>query len=273
MPPFVSTKRDRSESPAQNSPPAKKKAVAKRKPTQKQEKKTLFDAADELGKKQGSSEKAKKFLEGLNDDDESSLSEADSDEFEDDDEDDEDEMDWQDAFQQQGDSASTPAAASAVEPEIEDISARVTVDGTYVPEITVSGAKKGPSKRERMVRLQTHCLHVQYLMWHNTVRNSWLNDNEVQKTLVDGLPDGVRREVTRWRESMGMLTKEERKKGQRYSQRTRLELQRFSSRTRRARSQSWRSSPPATQDLDSILAKALCSDCAWTSQRGIQTTA
>ena len=83
MPPFVSTKRDRSESPAQNSPPAKKNAVAKRKPTQKQEKKTLFDAADELGKKQGSSEKAEKFLEGLNDDDESSLSEADSDEFED----------------------------------------------------------------------------------------------------------------------------------------------------------------------------------------------
>ncbi|KAM0697826.1 hypothetical protein Q7P36_002680 [Cladosporium allicinum] len=225
MPPFVSTKRDRSESPAQNSPPAKKKAIAKRKPTQKQEKKTLFDAADELGKKQGSSEKAKKFLEGLNDDDESSLSEADSDEFEDvpavkrrkttagdsedEDEDDEDEMNWQDAFQQQGDSASTPAAASVVEPVIEDISARVTVDGTYVPEITVSGAKKGPSKRERMVRLQTHCLHVQYLMWHNTVRNSWLNDKEVQKTLVDGLPDGVRREVTRWRESMGMLTKEE----------------------------------------------------------------
>jgi xeroderma pigmentosum group C-complementing protein len=223
MPPFVSSKRERSESPARNSPPAKKKAVAKRKPTQKQEKKTLFDAADELGKKQGSSEKAKKFLESLNDDDESSLSEADSDEFEDvpavkrrktttegsEDEDDDDEMDWQDAFQQQGDSASTPAAASVVEPEIEDIAARVTVDGTYVPEITVSGAKKGPSKRERMVRLQTHCLHVQYLMWHNTVRNSWLNDKEVQKTLVDALPDGVKREVTRWRESMGMLTKEE----------------------------------------------------------------
>jgi xeroderma pigmentosum group C-complementing protein len=223
MPPFVSSKRERSESPARNSPPAKKKAVAKRKPTQKQEKKTLFDAADELGKKQGSSEKAKKFLESLNDDDESSLSEADSDKFEDvpavkrrktttggsEDEDDDDEMDWQDAFQQQGDSASTPAAASVVEPEIEDIAARVTVDGTYVPEITVSGAKKGPSKRERMVRLQTHCLHVQYLMWHNTVRNSWLNDKEVQKTLVDALPDGVKREVTRWRESMGMLTKEE----------------------------------------------------------------
>jgi len=225
MPPFVSTKRERSESPAQDSPPAKKKAVAKPKPTRKQEKKTLFDAADELGKKQGSSEKAKKFFEGLNDDDESSLSEADSDEFEDvpaakrrkttardsedEDDEDDDEMDWQDAFQQQGDSASTPAAVSAVEPEIQDISARVNMEGAYVPEITVSGAKKGPSKRERQVRIQTHCLHVQYLMWHNTIRNSWLNDKEVQNTLVDGLPEGVKREFTRWRESMGMLTKEE----------------------------------------------------------------
>jgi xeroderma pigmentosum group C-complementing protein len=46
-------------------------------------------------------------------------------------------------------------------------------------------------------------------MWHNTVRNSWLNDKEVQKTLVDGLADGVKREITRWREAMGTLTKEE----------------------------------------------------------------
>jgi xeroderma pigmentosum group C-complementing protein len=227
MPPFVSTKRDRSESPAQDSPPAKKKAVAKPKPTQKLEKKTLFDAADELGKKQGSSEKAKKFLEGLNnDDDESSLSEADSDEFEDvpavkrrktttgdsdddEDSDDDDEMDWQDAFQQPGDSASTPVAALRDEREIRDIRVVVKDDGTYVPEITVSGGKKGPSKRGRRARVQTHCLHVQFLMWHNTIRNSWINDKEVQKTLVDGLPDGVKREVTRWRESMGMLTKEE----------------------------------------------------------------
>jgi xeroderma pigmentosum group C-complementing protein len=224
MPPFVSTKRDRSESPAQNSPPAKKKAIAKPKPTKKQEKKTLFDAADELGKKQGSSEKARKFLEGLNDDDdESSLSEADSDEFEDvpavkrrktsgdseDEDDDDDEMDWQDAFHQQGDSASTPAAALPVEREIGDIRVVVREDNTYLPEIAASGGKKGPSKRERKARIQTHCLHVQWLMWHHTVRNSWINDKEVQKTLLDGLPDGVKREVTRWRESMGMLTKEE----------------------------------------------------------------
>lgn len=225
MPPYVSRKRERSDSPAQASPPAKKWAVAKPKPTSKQEKKTLFDAADELGKrKQGSTEKAKKFLDELDNDDESSLSEADSDDFEDvpttkrrkiatgaedDEADDDEEMDWEDAFQQQGDSASTPAAASIAEPEIGDVNVSVNEDGSYIPEIVPSGVKKGPSKRERQIRIQTHCLHVQALMWHNTVRNSWLNDNEVQKALVDGLADGVKREITRWREAMGTLTEEE----------------------------------------------------------------
>lgn len=225
MPPYVSRKRERSDSPAQTSPPAKKRPAANQKPKPKQGKKTLFDAADELGKKQGSSEKAKKFLDELDDDDESSLSEADSDEFEDvpttkrrkiangadgdDADDDEDDMDWEDAFQQQGDSASTPAAPSIAEPEIGDVNVSVKEDGSYIPEIVPSGVKKGPSKRERQIRVQTHCLHVQALMWHNTVRNSWLNDKEVQKTLVDGLADGVRREITRWREAMGTLTKEE----------------------------------------------------------------
>lgn len=222
MPPYVSRKRERSDSPVQSSPPAKKRAPAKPKPKPKQERKSLFDAADELGKKQGSTEKAKKFLDKLEDDDESSLSEADSDEFEDvpttkrrkitapdgDDDEDEDEMDWEDAFQQD-DSASTPAAASAPEPEIGDVNVSVNEDGVYIPEIVPSGVKKGPSKRERQIRIQTHCLHVQALMWHNTVRNSWLNDKEVQKSLVDGLADGVKREVTRWREAMGTLTKEE----------------------------------------------------------------
>ncbi|KAM0708123.1 hypothetical protein Q7P35_004773 [Cladosporium inversicolor] len=224
MPPYVSRKRERSDSPAQTSPPAKKRAAAAKQKPKPKEKKTVFDAADELGKKQGSSEKVKKFLDELDDDDDSSLSEADSDEFEDvlttkrrkiatgadgeDEDDDEEEMDWEDAFQQ-GDSASTPAAPSIAEPEIGDVNVSVKEDGTYIPEIVPSGIKKGPSKRERQIRIQTHCLHVQSLMWHNTVRNSWLNDKEIQKTLVDGLANGVKREITRWREAMGTLTKEE----------------------------------------------------------------
>jgi xeroderma pigmentosum group C-complementing protein len=146
MPPYVSRKREQSDPPAQASPPAKKRAVAKPKPKSKQEKKTLFDAADELAKKNGSSEKARKFLDKLDNDDESSLSEADSDEFEDvpptkrkkigseDEAEDDDEMDWEDAFQQQGDSASTPAASIA-EPEIGDVNVSVNEDGTYIPRL------------------------------------------------------------------------------------------------------------------------------------------
>lgn len=42
-------------------------------------------------------------------------------------------------------------------------------------------------------------------MWHNTIRNSWLNDKEVQKTLVDGLPEGVKKEVRKWKEATRML--------------------------------------------------------------------
>jgi xeroderma pigmentosum group C-complementing protein len=65
--------------------------------------------------------------------------------------------------------------------------------------------KKGPSKIERYIRVQTHCMHVQFLIWHNAVRNSWVNDKEVQKILVDGLSEGIMNEVKKWRSSMGSL--------------------------------------------------------------------
>lgn len=223
MPPVGFRKRERSASPAPT-PPSKKRAVAK--PNARGSKQTLFDAADQLERKPGSAEKAKKVLKNLEDDEESE-SEADSDDFEDvppakrqktaangdededDDEESEDGMDWEDVAQQQGTATAGPSDAGD-EDEIGDISISMKEDGSYIqPEIGASSTKKGPSKRERQIRIQTHCLHVQALMWHNTVRNSWLNDAEVQKTLVDGLTDGVKKEVTRYREAMGTLTKEE----------------------------------------------------------------
>ena len=169
----------------------------------------------------------RKLLEELNDsEDDNSLSEADSDDFEDvppskrrktspaaagedGEEEEDDEMEWEDAINQPGPVKDAPRS----EPEIGDISFTVKEDGSYTaPDagVSVPGlGKKGPSKREKQVRIQTHCLHVQALLWHNTIRNSWLNDKQVQKVLVDGLPEGVKREVTRWREAMGTLTKEE----------------------------------------------------------------
>lgn len=223
MPPFVARKRARSSSPAAAPVSAKGKAAAK---PAKRSKRTAFDAVDAPTQKQKTIEENRKLLDELNgDDDDESLSEADSDDFEDvppakrrktspvedvgvdEEEEEEDEMDWEDAMHQPTLGTSTAQA----EREIADVSFTIQEDGSYVdPGVSIPGlSKKGPSKRERQARIQTHCLHVQALMWHNTVRNSWLNDKEVQKLLVDGLTEGVKREVTRWREAMGMLSKEE----------------------------------------------------------------
>lgn len=220
MPPFVPRKREHS--PEHKSSP---KPVSTEKPARKASrfKPSLFDSADAPTTTTKSAEETKKYLESLDQDEESDeLSEVDSDEFEDvappaakrlkqdndgdDDDEEEDEgMDWEDAF------AAGASTTQQVEPEIGDIDISMKDDGTgYVePLVSLATGKKAPSKRERQIRMLTHCLHVQSLLWHNTVRNSWLNDKEVQKTLVDNLSEGVKREVKRWRESMGMLSAEE----------------------------------------------------------------
>jgi xeroderma pigmentosum group C-complementing protein len=48
-------------------------------------------------------------------------------------------------------------------------------------------------------------MHVQFLMFHNLVRNTWVCDDEVQKILVLQLPLGVKKEVEKWRMASGML--------------------------------------------------------------------
>ncbi|KAK0885714.1 hypothetical protein LTR87_000417 [Friedmanniomyces endolithicus] len=222
MPPWVSRKRARSPIPVPT-PPSK---IAR--PAAKAAKPTLFDTVDAPAKRRKTVEETKKLLDDLNEDDDDSLSEADSEDFEDvppakrrktlsaatlhDDGDSDDEMEWEDAIQ--NDSSAQPRPGpSAMLPELEigDVSFSLREDGgvadqgIHIPSL----GKKGPSKREKFVRTQSHCLHVQSLMWHNTIRNSWLNDAEVQRTLVDGLAEGVKREVTRWKEAMGTLSMEE----------------------------------------------------------------
>ncbi|EME43957.1 hypothetical protein DOTSEDRAFT_171899 [Dothistroma septosporum NZE10] len=216
MPPVGFRKREHSPDPT---PQSRRQATSK--PAPKRGKATLFEAADIPQKPVRSVEATKKLLDQDSDDNESS-SDFDSDEFEDvppakrlktapaaaekANDGSEDEMDWEDAIG----AGPSNASESKPEPEIGDISVSMKDDGTYEdPLVSLATGKKGPSKRERHIRILTHQLHVQSLMWHNTVRNSWLNDKEVQKTLVDGMPDGVKREVTRWKEAMGTLSKEE----------------------------------------------------------------
>lgn len=64
--------------------------------------------------------------------------------------------------------------------------------------------RKGPSKIERQIRVSTHCMHVQYLLFHNLVRNAWACDVEVQNILVAKLPHGIKKEVEKWRRYSGI---------------------------------------------------------------------
>ncbi len=63
---------------------------------------------------------------------------------------------------------------------------------------------RGPSKRERVVREATHRIHVQMLLWHNAIRNSWLCDAQVQATMLSHLTPRMWEEVDRWRRSSGL---------------------------------------------------------------------
>jgi len=218
MPPFVPRKRQRSPSPAA-APSTIRKPLA-----QKRAKLTLFDAIDTPPRKHKNIDENKRLLEELNNEDDDSLSTADSDDFEDvlpgkkrkqmgveeeneDTEDDDDTMDWEDAIPQAGPSTNS----DHMESDIKDVTLSIKEDGGFVdPGVSIPGLlKKGPSKRERFIRFQTHCIHVQALLLHNTIRNSWVNDKEVQRELVEQLPDGVNREISRWKAAMGTLSKEE----------------------------------------------------------------
>lgn len=68
------------------------------------------------------------------------------------------------------------------------------------------GKKKGPSKIERKIRVSTHCMHVQFLLFHNLVRNGWACDTEVQRLLGDQVPRGVKNEIEKWRMASGLVT-------------------------------------------------------------------
>ncbi|KAJ5907686.1 hypothetical protein N7495_000368 [Penicillium taxi] len=112
---------------------------------------------------------------------------------------DDDEVDWEDAIGPDTMSATTPSLAV---PEIKDLELTLEKNESHAPETLDS--KKGPSKIERHIRIQTHCMHVQCLLFHNTIRNSWVNDAEVHKTLRDKLSIPVQNEVKRWRIASGL---------------------------------------------------------------------
>ena len=199
MPPFIPHKR-RLSTPRSDVPtpkPAKKPS--------------LFDTADKPSPA-ASLQDNKTFLDNLGaSDSDSALSDVSSDEFEDAlpspspkrrkvaHEEEDDEVDWEDAIQP-GASLST-ATAAGPSGDLE-----LTLDkSSHTGSFTNSrDKKKGPSKIERQIRISTHCMHVQLLLFHNLIRSGWACDKEVQSILVEQLPAGVRKEIDKWKAASGI---------------------------------------------------------------------
>ncbi|KAI1502421.1 Rad4 transglutaminase-like domain-containing protein [Biscogniauxia marginata] len=225
MPPHVPRKRLRTQSPDDNgSRPAKQSAKGKGKgkgtttpvtavPPRKT---TLFDDLDSPSV-QGSAEKTKSVIQRMHDDDDdddsSSLSSLSDAEFEDvpaakrqkvdsnsEGSDEDEDMEFEDVPSYEHQREQDPIVTGDIE---------LTLYRENGPALASELGKKGPSKREKAIRLSTHCIHVQFLMWHNAIRNSWLCDEEVQAIMISHLPPRLWDEVDRWRRNSGLDVPEE----------------------------------------------------------------
>ncbi|KAL2046983.1 hypothetical protein N7G274_001001 [Stereocaulon virgatum] len=198
MPPFIPHKRRLSTPPPGASTP---------KPTKKP---SLFETADKPSPVT-SLQDNKTFLDGLNaSDSESTLSDVSSDEFEDAlpalnskrrkiaHEEQDDEVDWEDTIQPGAPSSTTRAARQSGDLELV-LDSRVHIGSLTNP----YDKKKGPSKIERQIRISTHCMHVQFLLFHNLIRSGWACDKKVHSILVGQLPAGVKKEIHKWKVASG----------------------------------------------------------------------
>ena len=199
MPPFIPRKRRLS-----TPPPDATTSKSGKKPS-------LFDTVDKPSPSTSLLDN-KSFLDHLNGSESgSTLSDVSSDEFEDAlptpspkrrkvarEEEEDDQVEWEDAVHADiMPSTRTPAV------EIGDL--ELTLDkNTHMVSLTdLLKQKKGPSKLERKIRVATHCMHVQFLLFHNLVRSGWACDQEAQSILVRQLPAGVKKEVDKWKAASG----------------------------------------------------------------------
>ncbi|KAI1429946.1 Rad4 transglutaminase-like domain-containing protein [Xylaria sp. FL1777] len=170
---------------------------------------TLWDDLDSASKR-GSTEKTRAAIQQMqeDEDDSSSLSSLSDAQFEDvpapkrqktshdvDDSDDEDDVEFEDVPSHE--------PQNQPDPELGDLELTLYQDNRVLPLASELG-KKGPSKREKAIRVATHCIHVQFLLWHNAVRNSWLCDQEVQAILLSHLPPRLWEEIDRWKRNSGL---------------------------------------------------------------------
>lgn len=207
MPPYLPRKRLRQDSPdAKQQTPKKGKAAAVAPPR----KTTLYDDLDATTSPQ-SQHKPRPQLPESSDDDSSLTSLSDVD-FEDvpaakrqklqdgrvaeEPQDEDDDIEFEDVFQ--------PTLAPQQHTGPNDGALELTLSHIPMASYTDFGGKRGPSKNERRIRAATHCMHVQFLMWHNAVRNAWLCDPEVQGIMMSHLPPGMWDEISRFRRNSGL---------------------------------------------------------------------
>ncbi|KAJ8108814.1 hypothetical protein OPT61_g7908 [Boeremia exigua] len=216
MPPILSRKRLQSDSPGPESPP--KRARARKPPLPKapsrRTQQSVFDAPPKANR---TLSQTKKFLEGSDDDSQLSDSDSSDEEFEDvplnststikgkgrareaSESEDSEEDDWEDALGVQHHHKQLDAGPDP------KISGDIALTLSAAPKAAFDSkpdGKKGPSKIQRQIRNATHCMHVQSLMFHNLMRNAWIEDKEVQKILVEGLTSGCWREIEQyWRDA------------------------------------------------------------------------
>ncbi|KUI68588.1 DNA repair protein rhp42 [Cytospora mali] len=216
MPPHVPRKRLRDDTPEKSEELPKKRGKATATTAAPPRKATLFDDLDATISPQ-SKVTARQRLAELSDDDSSLTSLSDA-EFEDvpvakrqkieevpadddDNDDDDDDIEFEDV------SYPTLAPQQAHGPN----GGALELTLSHMPTASYAdfGGKKGPSKKERQARVATHCMHVQFLMWHNAIRNSWLCDPVVQGIMLSHLPSGMWGEVERFRRNSGLEVKED----------------------------------------------------------------
>jgi xeroderma pigmentosum group C-complementing protein len=209
MPPILSRKRIQSDSPIPEPPPKRTRAS---KPLARRKKESVFQTLETVPKVKRTLSQTKAFLEQGDDGSELSAPESSEDDFED------VPLNSRDTAKARGDEDSDASADDNWEDALggqhhdkHDHGPAPVITGDIA--LTLSAApktafdtkpdgKKGPSKIQRQIRNATHCMHVQFLMFHNLIRNAWIQDIEVQKTLVEGLSSSCWNEVDRyWRDA------------------------------------------------------------------------
>lgn len=206
MPPVVPRKRLRQSPLPGKTKDSRQKKETKSTPDKARRKATLYDDLDASSTPQASEPNTSLLQDLTGDDSSSSLTSLSDDAFEDvplakrqkvEESGDDDDIEFEDVVAPSAPAPDVPVTSGDLELTL-NRDTRISLTNQF-------GDKRGPTKRERMVRNATHCIHVMSLLWHNAVRNSWLCDTEAQAIMLSHIPPKMWDEVERWRQNSGLV--------------------------------------------------------------------